>query len=214
MFKRLINWFRDRRALRLLSNPRMRQYFAYARWLEDHSKKVTAKKECGDLPIIGWHPERWTSGSRTDQYRQINEIVEAIGAPMKRQLEAQGFQEDFMRAKLSFALKQTLDGEIFEIEAGTAAIDYDPVEGRQKAEAYNVGARGSDRLLYWDYVYTVDGRVQGHFDADEDRRFSDVWKAKHGVDAPKSDWLYLHALTVEIIGFPAEPIYGGRRGRY
>lgn len=214
MFAKLINWFRDRRAFKLIHDSRIRELFTYARWLEDHSRKVTATQECGDIPIMGWHSDRWTSGSRADQYRNINEIVERIGAPLKRQLEAEGFQEDFLRVKPRFTLKQTPGGESFEVEAGTAAIDYDPVEARRAAEASNSLERGADRLLAWEYVYTIDGRVQGHFDADEDRRFNDAWRAMHGTDSPRSDWLYLHAVSVEIIGFPGKPIYGGREGRY
>jgi hypothetical protein len=192
----------------------MRKFLDYASWLEKHSKKLTATQECGDIPIMGWHPDRWTSGSRTRQYSDINQIIEAIGTPLKRQLDASGIQEDFMRAKPRFALKQTRSGELVEIEAGTAAIDYDPVDARRAADEYNRGQRGADRLLAFEYVYTIDGRVQGHFDADEDRRFRDAWKAKHGADPPESEWLYLHAVSVEIIGFPGKPIYGGREGRY
>jgi len=212
IFGRLIDWFEYRRARSRLS-PRLRKLVDYATWVERHSRKLAATQLCGDMPIMGWHPDRWNSGSRTEQYHRINEIVEAIGTPLKRKLEAEGFEEEFMRAKPLFALKQTPFGEMFEIEGGTAAIDYDPVEGRRQADEYNKGQRGADRLLYWDYVYTIDGRVHGHFDADEDRRFSEAWKARHRTDPEKSDWLYLHAVTVEIVGFPGKPIYGGRENR-
>lgn len=214
MIAKLINWFRDRQAFKLIKDPRIRALFVHAKWLENYSKKLTATQECGDIPIMGWHPDRWTSGSRADQYRTINEIVERIGAPLKRQLEQAGFEEDFMRAKPRFTLKQTPGGELFEIEAGTAAIDYDPIEARRVADAYNSVERGADRLLSWEYVYTIDGRVQGHFDADEDHRFNESWRARHGTESPRSDWLYLRAVSVEIIGFPGKPIYGGREGRY
>jgi hypothetical protein len=167
------------------------------------------------MPIMGGgHPDRWTSGSRAEQYRRLNEIVEAITTPLKRQLDAEGFREDFMRVSLRFEVSLTPDGELFDIEAGTAAIDYDPVEARHAADQYNSVPRGSDRLLYWDYVYTVDRRVQGHFDADEDRRVSDAWKNKYGDWPSRSEWLYLRRLTAKIVAFPAEPIYGGPERRY
>lgn len=213
MFTQLIQWLQFRRARSRLS-PRLRKVVDDALWLEKHSKKLVATQECDDIRIMGWHPDRWTPGSRAAQYREINEIVEAIGTPLKRQLEGDGFQEGWMRAKPRFVLKQAPDGELFEIEAGTAAIDYDPVEARRAADAYNSVERGADRLLAFEYVYTIDGRVHGHFDADEDRRFGRAWKAKYDAEPPHSDWLYVHAISIEIIGFPGEPIYGGREGRY
>lgn len=137
-------------------------------------------------------------------------IIEAAATPLKRQLDTEGFREDFMRVSLRFEMSLPADDELFDIEAGSAAIDYDPVEARRVADEYNCVPRGSDRLLSWEYGYTVDGRVHGHFDADESRRIGDAWKGKHGDWPPRSKWLYLHALTVKIIAFPRQPIYGGR----
>lgn len=210
MFDQLRGWLRRRRRSRRWQR-KFDQYLAYAHWNENNAPILSATCECGDMPIMGGgHAERWNPGSRAEQYRKLNEIVEAAATPLKRQLEADGFREDFMRVSLRFEVRLTPDGDLFDIEAGTAAIDYDPVEARRAADEYSV-ERGSDRLLYWEYVYTVDGRVQGHFDADEDRRFSDAWKRKHGDWPPRSEWLYLHSMSVKIVAFPGQPIYGGPR---
>jgi hypothetical protein len=209
----LREWLRRRRSRGWERN--LDQYVAYAHWNEDNSRVLNATCDCGNMPIMGdGHAKRWTPGSRAEQYRKLNEIVEAAASPLKRQLDAQGFCEDFMRVSLRFEVKRTPDDEPFDIEAGIAAIDYDPLEARRAADEYNSVPRGSDRLLSWDYVYTVDGRVQGHFDADESRRVGDAWKKKHGDWAPRSEWLYLRALTVKIVAFPGQPIYGGPKGRH
>jgi hypothetical protein len=214
MFQQLRAWLRRQRRSREWQRN-LDQYVAYAHWNEDNSRILSATRECGAMPIMGdGHAERWTPGSRAEQYRKLNEILEAAAAPLKRQLQRDGFHEDFMRVSLRFEVSLSPEGELFDIEAGTAAIDYDPVEARRAADEYNSVPRGSDRLLSWEYVYTVDGRVQGYFDADEDRRVSDAWKKKHGDWPPRSEWLYLHSMTVKIVAFPGRPIYGGPEGRY
>ncbi len=210
----VMEWLRRRRRSRARKRN-LERYIAYAHWNEDNSRVLSVTCDCDEMPIMGGgHPQRWTPGSRAEQYRKLNEVIEAAAAPLKRQLEAEGFREDFMRVSLRFEVRLTPDGEPFDIEAGTAAIDYDPVEGRRRADEYNSHERGSDRLLWWEYVYTVDGRVQGHFDADEGRRVNDAWKKKYGDWPSSSEWFYLRSMTVQIVAFPGEPIYGGAERRY
>jgi hypothetical protein len=210
----LRGWLRRRQRSREWQR-KLDQYVAYAHWNEDNARALSVTYECDHMPIMGGgHAERWTPGSRSEQYRKLNGIVEAVTTPLKRQLCAEGFRGDFMRVSLRFEVSLTPDGERFDIEAGTAAIDYDAVEARRAADEYNSVPRGSDRLLYWEYVYTVDGRVQGHLDADEDRRVNDAWKNKHGDWPSRSEWLYLHTLTVKVVAFRGQPIYGAPEGRY
>ena len=148
------------------------------------------------------HPDRWTPGSRDVQYAKLNAIVECIGAPLKQQLMSKGARADSIHAYLIFCVKSEPNGEVYEIEGGQARFDYDPVEARREAEAYNSEPRGFDRALSWEYTYTLCGRVHGFFKADEWCRFRNAWEKKHGSPPPNTPFLLLETIKLRAAGLP------------
>ena len=168
-----------------------------------NSCTLSATCEFGAIPLMtDRHPERWTRGSRDAQYERLRELVEQLGSPLKRELTEKGFNEENIKPSLTFGLKLTEQDEILEVEGGTWALDYDPVDARRAADAYHSGQHGFDRMLTWDHVFTLSGRVHGYFLGDESSRFRDAWQRKHGAPLPQTEWLLLARLTVKIHASP------------
>jgi len=177
----------------------------FMKWTRDNTCTLSAVHECDDIPILAVsNQDRWKDGLRERQYGQIQQIIEEIGCPLKRELVAKGIQEDAITARILLGVRLGPDGEIFDVVSTAGELDYDPSDPIRWAAELEAARRGGcDRHGIWHPVFTLCGRVHGYFEENESHQFDSEWRTKRGERPLKYERLLLARVTVKLTGTPS-----------